>query len=239
MPYCAPQGGAQRTLPQLALHPREVPVPTEPAGALRLRRPRWRDPRLLIGIALVLVSVLAGILVITRLSATTTVLVARTDVVVGSVLRSEDLTTAQLRLGEQTPQYASSLDQIPAGAVATETIRAGHLLPVSAIGQGEGVQLRPVVIEVDAAIARSVAPGARVEVWSTPEQSGQEERAQAVRLVDSGVVRTVDEGSSLGMQSTSVEVLIPADEVPVLLEALAADDRLDVIAIPGARDAGS
>lgn len=202
---------------------------------LRLRRPRWRDPRLLIGIVLVLVSVLAGMLVISRLAATTTVLVARSDVVLGDELDPGDFSAVQLRLGEQTGRYASSPEQIPEGAVATETVRAGELLPLAVIGQGEGVQLRPVVVEVDEAVAASVAPGARVELWSTPADPGDAERSPASRLVEGGVVRSVDEGSSLGMRSKSVEVLVPAEDLPAVLEALAADDRVDVIAVPGAR----
>lgn len=208
---------------------------TGAAGALRLRRPRWRDPRLIIGVVLVLVSVLAGMLVISRLAATTTVLVAREDIVIGDVLGAEAFTTAELRLGEQTSHYARSLEEIPTGAVATQTVRAGELLPVAAIGQGEGVQLRPVVVDVDGAVAGSLGPGTRVELWGTPDAPGTAERAVATRIIESGVVRTVDEGSSLGMRSMTVEVLVPVEQVPLVLEALAAGDRVDVIAIPGAR----
>lgn len=205
------------------------------AAALRLRRPRWRDPRLLIGIVLVLVSVIAGMLLISRLSATTTVLVARGDVVVGDVLESDDFTTAELRLGEQVARYADSPDDIPDGAVATATVHAGELLPLSAIGQADGVQLRPVVVAVDSAVAASVGPGAQVELWTTPTAASTDARATSTLLVEDGVVRSVDEGSSLGMRSMTIEVLVPADDVPAVLEALAADDRLDVIAVPGAR----
>lgn len=210
---------------------------TTAATALRLRRPRWRDPRLLIGIVLVLLSVIAGMLVVARLAATTTVLVARADVVVGDTLQADDFTIAELRLGEQVARYAGSVDDIPTGAVATATVHAGELLPLSAIGQGDGVQLRPVVVAVDSAVAASVGPGAQVELWTTPTASSNEPRASSTLLVDAGVVRSVDEGSSLGMRSMTIEVLVPADDVPAVLEALAADDRLDVIAVPGARGA--
>lgn len=210
---------------------------TATATALRLRRPRWRDPRLVIGIVLVLVSVLAGMLVISRVSETTAVLVAREDVVVGDVLRPESFTTAELRLGEQSPHYASAVREIPDGAVAVQTVRAGELLPVEAIGQSEDIQLRPVVVDVDGSIAESVGPGSRVELWGTPDGAGAEERSRASRIVESGVVRSVDEGSSLGMRSVAIEVLVPQEQVPLVLEALAAGDRVDVIAVPGARGA--
>ncbi|GAB2547408.1 SAF domain-containing protein [Brachybacterium huguangmaarense] len=207
------------------------------ATALRLRRPRWKDPRLLIGIALVLLSVLTSMLVIGRLAATTPVLVARSDIVVGDTIGPEDVTTVELRLGDETALYASRPDQIPTGAVAVESVRKGELVPLAVIGQGEGVQLRPVVLEVGSSVAASVGPGAHVEVWHTPVSQGGDERATAQRLVDDGIVRSVDEGSSLGMRSMTIEILVPAEDVPTVLEALAADDRMDVIAIPGAREA--
>lgn len=211
---------------------------TGSAPALRLRRPRWRDPRLLIGIVLVLVSVLAGMLVISRAAATTTVMVASKDIVVGDPLTPDSFTTAELRLGEQTSRYAVAASDIPGGAVATQTVHAGELLPRSAIGQGSGVQLRPVVVDVDSAVARTVTPGAHVELWATPSDAAatDKERSRASRLVENAVVRSIDEGSSLGMRSMSVEVLVPSDQVPAVLESLAAEDRVDVIAIPGASE---
>lgn len=201
---------------------------------MRLRRPRWKDPRLIVGIVLVLASILGGALLASRLAATSTVLVARQDIVVGDVLEADALTTAELRLGEQQGMYASSRSQIPPGAVATRTIRAGELLPVEAIGQAEEISLRPVVIPVDSSVAASVAPGGRVELWSTPEGTGDEPIRSQI-LVEDGVVRAVDAGSSLGMRSVTVEVLVPQDAVPAVLESLARGDRLDVIGVPGAR----
>lgn len=205
---------------------------------MRLRRPRWRDPRLIVGIVLVLASVLGTSLLVARLAATTTVLVARQDIVVGDVLDTDLLTTAEIRLGERTALYARSFDQVPEGAVASSTVRAGELLPVSAIGQSQDVPLRPVVIPVDSSVAESVAPGGRVELWNTPEPGSDGADVHATVLVRDGVVRAVDTGSSLGMRSMTVEVLVPEDQVAPVLEALARGDRLDVIGVPGASGVG-
>lgn len=173
----------------------------------RLRRPRWRDPRLLVGILLILVSVLLGGLLAARLSATTTVLVAREDIVVGDVLVPEDFTTAEVRLGDQTPLYASGLSEVPEGATALVSVRSGELVPRSSIGQGGGADLRPIVIDVDRAVAASVQPGSAVELWRTTD-GDDEGSATAELLVQGATVRSVLEGSSLGMRSQSVEVQI-------------------------------
>lgn len=204
------------------------------AAMMRLRRPRWRDPRLIVGIVLVLASVLMGAVLVSRLSETTSVLIARTAIVPGDPLVGADLVAVDLRLGDQTGHYVGSLEAIPDGAVATRTIRAGELVPLSAIGQSADVPLRPVVIPVDATVAESVVPGASVELWHTVPATDEDPDAQAGLLVPDAVVRRIDEGSSLGMRSMSVEVLVPRDRLDEVLEVLSKDERLDVIGVPGA-----
>ncbi|MGP9538985.1 SAF domain-containing protein [Brachybacterium sp. AOP43-C2-M15] len=172
-------------------------------------------------------------MLVTRLSETTSVLVARAPIVPGDPIDAADLVAVDLRLGEQTDHYVGSAEAIPEGAVATRTIQAGEIVPLSAIGQSADVPLRPVVIPVDATVAESVVPGATVELWHT-SPAGDETSAHAQLLVSDAVVRRIDEGSSLGMRSMSVEVLVPGDSLEAVLEVLSQGERLDVIGVPGA-----
>ena len=203
------------------------------ATAMRLRRPKWRDPRLIIGIVLVLLSVLAGMLVVSRASATSPVVVAKTDLVPGQTIRAQDLTTVQMRLPDGADSYLSSTSQIPAGAVAVAVVRSGELVPAGAVGQPEASALRPVVVAVDSGLAAEIRTGARVELWGTPASRMRDQRAKAVELVPDGIVRSVQTGSSLGMKASTVEVLVPAGRVSTVLESLAAGDRIDVVQVPG------
>lgn len=203
------------------------------APVMRLRRPRWKDPRLIVGIVLVLASILMGALLVSRLSATTPVLVARGPIVPGDPLESADLTTVELRLGDHRDQYVGTLEAIPEGAVAAAPVQAGELVPVSAVGQSEDVPLRPVVIPVEATVAESVVPGASVELWHTSPAVSDGGTGEAELLVPDAIVRRIDEGSSLGMRSMSVEVLVPAENLAPVLEVLAQNERLDVIGVPG------
>lgn len=206
--------------------------PTAPM--MRLRRPRWKDPRLIVGIVLVVASVLMGVLLVSRLAETTPVLVARSPIAPGDAIDPADLVVAEMRLGDQTDLYAGSVEAIPEGAVATRAVQEGELVPMSVIGQSEDVPLRPVMIPVDMTVAESVAPGAMVELWHTAATADEAGDAHAELLVPDAVVRRVDEGSSLGMRSMSVEVLVPSDSVHEVLEVLSKDERLDVIGVPGA-----
>lgn len=205
---------------------------TSTAPAMRLRRPRWKDPRLIVGIVLVIASILMGALLVSGLAQTTSVLVARTAIVPGQEILPEDLTTVELRLGDQDALYVGALEAIPEGAVATQPVRPGELLPAAAVGQSEDVPLRPVVIPVDTAVAESVTPGSTVELWHTAD--AEEADGEAELLVEDAVVRRVDEGSSLAMRTMAVEVLVPQEDVAAVLEVLSRDERLDVIGVPGA-----
>ena len=208
------------------------------ATALRVRRPRWKDPRLSIGILLVLVSVIAGALIAGRLAETTAVMAVRHSVVPGDVIRAEDLTSVDVRLGETAGLYIAAADEIPEGAVITQPLQAGELLAHSDVGQPDDVALRPIIVPVDSVVAESVAPGARVELWRTsiaPGGSpGEEKTAQAALLHEDAVVRRVDAESSLGLTRGSVEVLVPREAVGPILEAIAEDGRIDVVGVPGA-----
>lgn len=203
------------------------------APAMRLRRPRWKDPRLLIGVALVITSILLGGLLVARLSATTPVLAARVPLVPGERIAAEDLVTVEVRLGESAALYVSDPAQLPEGAIVAQGVGEGELLPVAAVGQSGGeAELRPVVVPVAGIVAQSVAPGSLVELWRVGD--GAEGGEAAELIVERAVVRRIDEGSTLGMRSQSVEVLVPRAQLAEVLEVLAREDRLEVIGVPGA-----
>src|SRR5699024_5469605 len=113
---------------------REATVPAA-APVMRLRSPRWKDPRQTVSIALVLARVLMGAPLVSGLSETTPVLVTRSPLAPGDPIRPESLSAVEIRLGEQVGAYVGSIDAIPDGAVATRAVDAGELLPISALGQ--------------------------------------------------------------------------------------------------------
>lgn len=205
------------------------------APVMRLRAPRWKDPRLIVGIVLVAVSVLLGALLATRVSETTTVMVARGPIVAGDVIDTEDLITAEVRLEDRAAHYLRPGDEVPQDAVALRSIGAGELVPRTAVGQSEGAPLRPVMIPVSTAVAESVTPGRTVELWRT-SSTGRGEESRAELLVDDAIVRRLEDGSTLGMRSMAVEVLVPKDDLAGVLEALGDGDTLDVIGVPGAAE---
>ena len=72
-----------------------------PARAQRLRRPSWRDPRLLAGLALVLGSVVLGTSVVAAADDTIAVYAAADALVAGDPLETDALTV--VRVGADLP----------------------------------------------------------------------------------------------------------------------------------------
>lgn len=206
-----------------------------PAPSLtRLRRPSWKDPRLLVGILLVLVSVVGGALLVRHLSETTVVLVARTEIAPGEVVESADLEPVEVRLGDTAGVYLDSAAEVPEGSTALRSLGRGELVPREAIGQPQQNALRIVSIPTDAALSAAIGPNTVVEIWSTPTPGPQERTVPATRVVQHAVVRTVTDSGSLALGDRVVDVLVEEDAVPAVLEAVAADGSIALVPVPAA-----
>lgn len=221
--------------------------PTSPA-ALRLRRPGWRDPRLLLGIVLVAGSVALGSTLVSAAGRTVPVYTADGALVPGDVLDPGTLRVREVRLGDAGDVYLPADVPLPDGLVVTRTVGAGELVPRAAVASEADLGLRPVAIEPDGALPRGLAAGASVDVWFVPASapdgstagSGGAARADAavepVLLVAGVIVAEVSEPSA-GLAvggAVTVHVLVPESDLPTVLAALAADGSVEVVLVPGA-----
>ncbi|MDQ4039354.1 MAG: SAF domain-containing protein [Actinomycetota bacterium] len=111
--------------------------PGAPAGSptpRRLRAPRWLNFRLIAGILLVLVSVVAGARILTAADASDVVWAAESDLAAGTILADGDLRAVPVSLAEAGPAYMlSSTD--PVGRALRSPISTGELLPRSALAE--------------------------------------------------------------------------------------------------------
>ena len=88
-------------------------VPEVSATAARLKRPSWKDPRLLAGILLVLVSVAGVVFLVGSADRTTEVFAARDGIAVGERLTEENVVRAKVRLGDTETQYITAESGLP------------------------------------------------------------------------------------------------------------------------------
>src|SRR4051812_3857138 len=95
--------------------------------AARLRRPSWRDPRLLIGLALLLSSVAIGARVVALADHTVPVLAARDTLPTGTPLTDDVLKVVRVRLTGSDARYLDATQAIPRGQVLIRTVGAGEI----------------------------------------------------------------------------------------------------------------
>lgn len=189
------------------------PRPAQAAApaAVRFSRPGWRDPRLVVGVLLVCVSVALG----ARLLAAddlTRVWAVRDDVSAGETVTPADLRAVGVRFHEaaDAERYVSAQQPVPEGTVASRDLAAGEMLPLTAIGPEAEPLLELPVAVAGGGVPATLATGDRVDVWVVPlaRTSQAAPRAEQV-LSDVPVLRVGRRG--LGGPEATRQVVVGVD----------------------------
>ena len=210
-------------------------VPARPAQ--RLRRPDWRDLRLVVGVLLVLVSVAGGARLVSSLDDTTPVYAAAHDLLPGQPVTGDDLVTVPVRLGDRVASYVDGSVPVAPGTFLLRQVGAGELVPTDALGSARQALDKTVGVPVDSSAARSLATGAVVDVWvSRRDRAAVGESYLDPELLLSGaVIDTVPPettGLGAGLGRTTVQVVVPADEVGKVIAAVDQAARITLVPAP-------
>lgn len=208
---------------------------TSPA-AVRLRRPGWRDPRLLLGVVLVAASVALGSWLVASAGRTVPVYAADVALVAGDVLDTDALVVREVRLAGSEGAYLSAAGPPPEGLVVVRTVGAGELVPLAATAERSALDLRPVAITPSGPLSRSVVAGASVDLWFVPAEDASAASPSTPRqLAEALAVAEVSEptGTFAVGSGRTVHVLVPVADLPDVLAALAAEGSVEVVPVPG------
>jgi hypothetical protein len=210
-------------------------APRAPHDAPRLKRPSWKDPRLLTGLLLVIASTVGVIALLDSQDTSTEVYSAREDIPVGSTLTQEDFVVVPVQLGDAGDAYLAVADGIPANTVSTRLVVRGELMPTSAIGSADELDRKPVGLSVADPLPSGTAAGDRVDVWvSLRTDRNTFEKPQLLMEAAEVAELTIGE-SALGSRSaTLVQILVEDDAMPELLDAMSNDARIAVVLNPSA-----
>ena len=206
---------ATRTVPPTA-ETTAGPVPR------RVRPPRWLDLRLVLGVLLVLGSVLLGARVVGAADATVPVWSVAADLSAGTELAPSDLVAVQVRLGDAAGAYLSTGTD-PAGRTLARAVRAGELLPRSALE--EPADLVQVALPVQAGyVPPGLTRGQVVDVYGVTDPAGTTSGEGVVPVVEGAPVQAVS-GRAEGVLSTAtttvqVVVAVPAEDAAAVLGAI-------------------
>lgn len=210
---------------------------TQPVGQRRGRGVAI-DPRLVIGLALVGISVIGVWGVVAAADETIPVYAATTPLAPGDRVRVDDLTQRAVKIDDAGTLYLVPGDIPDAGVVVTRPVGAGELVPFAAVGSAESVRLASIVLSVDGQVASAVVPGATVDLWASREGENGEFGVPSAVVTGAVVVRLVESEGFVGAgETTAVEVLVPRGRIARLLESVANDDAVSIVpaTIPGTR----
>ena len=186
------------------------------------------DPRLVVGVALILASVAGVWAVVEAADRTSPVFVARSTLSVGDTISEDDLTVAHVRLEEADTRYLASL---PDGdLVVTRTVFTGEFVPLTAVKTGAQVQVSAVVVDSATRLPGSLEPGSLVDVWAAEQEEDGSFAPPVVVVERASVVEVLEQqGLVTAGSANTLEILVPTGSVALLLAALAGDSVISIV----------
>ncbi len=201
----------------------------------RLRRPGWKDPRLLIGLLLMAVAIVGVASIVRAADHTVPHYAARDTLTPGTVLEPEDLVVTHVRVGGDGYLSADAVEESqPWGQVVTRVVGAGELVPASALAGPEAFDGRPIAVISTSPVAADVQKGSVVDVWVTSAHSDSEapqSRPIAEGLVVADVERETNAFARGGHET--VYVVVPRADLEEFLSSLAIAGEVSVVGLAG------
>lgn len=198
---------------------------TAPAGELaspsatRVQRRRWRDPRLWLGVVLVLGCVVVGARVLAAADDTVAVWVLDADQPAGSDLAESDVHPVDVHFADPADgrRYLPATEPLPPGLHLVREVGAGELLAAAAVSTDPGSVPAQLPLGVsDPGLPADLAPGESVDVWAVPTDDRAGASALALRSVDVLSVASAGAAGPGGDRQVLVSLPRGADVATVL-----------------------
>ncbi|QNE15181.1 hypothetical protein [Pseudarthrobacter sp. NBSH8] len=200
----------------------------------RLRPPSWKDPRLLVGVLLVLASVVGVISLVGSADQTTEVYAARDSIAVGEKLTADNVVRTKVRLGETEQHYVTVEAGLPDGLVAVQRIGKHQLVPKESLATVDTLDRKPVAVTVDEALPPQAVAGTRVDVWVALPDARNGFSEPKLLLPRAEIAQVTAGSTALGSSRNTVLMLLVADShMPALLGAQANQAKISVVWNPG------
>ncbi len=192
------------------------------------------DVRLVVGLGLVVVSIVGVYTLIVAVDRTTAVYVAAESLPAGQTLTVSDLDVVHVRLSEASSLYVAA-QELPLNSVTMRSLRAGELVPRSAVGKARDITTTTLVLSLTSDLPAEAMAGETVDIWSAP-QLGQSGFGAPSILVSGALIARIQERSGIGSAAlgVSVEVVIPRSKIALVLQAQANGDAISLVPAVGA-----
>lgn len=192
----------------------------------------WFDPRFALGLVLVAASIVGVSVVVAGNDTTIAVYAAKGPLAVGDSLDAADLVETRVSLGVADTLYLTPARLPAAGLVVTRTITAGELVPAAAVGTHTGETVTSIVLDLRWRLSTGLEAGSIVDVWSAAPTEDGGFGPPSVLVGQAAIVRILEPTGLIQSDGAkAVEVLIPKGKVAVVLEAVANDEAISLIAV--------
>lgn len=145
--------------------------PPAPPPATRATAPGWRDPRMWVGVAIVAVSVVAGVRLLSSADDTVATWAVAADMGAGDVVTEDDLVARRVRFADDADlgRYFTVDDRLPDDLALIRGVGEGELLPRGAVGSaGESGTLQVRIAVDNEQVPSAVTAGSVVHVYLVP-----------------------------------------------------------------------
>jgi hypothetical protein len=204
------------------------------SGGARLKKPSWKDPRLIVGILLVLASVAGVISLLGAADRTTEAYAARAPIAVGETLTEDKLHRVKVRLDDLQKRYLTPESGLAVGLVAVQRIGQDQLVPRDSLGTFDRLDRKPVAVTVDEVLPAQAVAGSRVDVWVALPDARNGFNQPTLLLPGAEIAQITPGSTALGSaRSTVVMVLVADSQMPQLLGAQANKAKISVVWNPG------
>ena len=206
--------------------------PASPVAG-RVQPPRWRDTRLVLGVLLILVSVVAGSRVVAGAQRVEQAWAVQHDLAAGTTLQANDLRLVEVRLDAVGVSYVRAADADPAGRVLGRAVTSGELLPVAALQPADAATMRAVTVPVERFhYPAGLDRGQLVDVYLTAKAASGVGQGTPQRVLTGVLVSGVDrDGSRFGSAGSVTGVVLSVDPEDVgRLVAAVRSGALDLVA---------
>ncbi|MFV0633414.1 hypothetical protein [Demequina sp.] len=196
----------------------------------RLRRPSWTDPRLLVGVLLMVIAIVGVAFALDAADHTEPYYVAAGTLVPGAVLSEGDLEVSHVRVPHGA--YLGAQQEPPWGSVVTRVVGQGELVPVAALTDADSHDGRVLGVVATSPVAPDLGAGSAVDLWVT---ATDDTGAPQTFVVEDLAVADVDraERAFAVAGGETVYLAVPSDSVATVLDALSWDGDVTIVGRSG------
>ncbi|MEZ2389034.1 hypothetical protein AB6813_05690 [bacterium RCC_150] len=199
-------------------------------SAARFKKPSWKDPRLLVGVLLVLASLAGVIAIVGTADRTMQAYAARESIAVGQTVSKDDLIVVNVRLDDVESSYLTPADGVPERRVAVQRVGKNQLVPKESLGSADSLNRKPVAISIQEALPPQAIAGSRVDVWVSLPDARSGFGVPQLLLPSAEIAQVTENASTLGGTKEKVVLVLVTDEqMPKLLGAQANKAKVAVV----------